>query len=110
MIHTVKGFSIVNGGEVFLECPCFLHDPTEKLAIRPFGKLDSSGSSDFSKLTVGIIFSQRGNPKNLQLKYINPFLLHWNKTANIKGKKTMLKPTRNPSYSGMANKLLADLV
>ena len=30
MIHTVKGFNIVNEAEivVFLELPCFLHDPT----------------------------------------------------------------------------------
>ena len=30
VIHTVKGFSIVNEAEidVFLELPCFLHDPT----------------------------------------------------------------------------------
>jgi len=30
MIHTVKGFSIVNEAEVyiFLEFPCFLYDPT----------------------------------------------------------------------------------
>ena len=29
VIHTVKGFSIVNEAEadVFLESPCFLHDP-----------------------------------------------------------------------------------
>ena len=25
--HTVKGFSIVNEADVFLELPCFLHDP-----------------------------------------------------------------------------------
>ena len=30
MIHTVKGFSVVNEAEAdaFLEPPCFLHDPT----------------------------------------------------------------------------------
>ena len=29
LIHTVKGFGIFNGaeGDVFLEFPCFLHDP-----------------------------------------------------------------------------------
>ena len=27
MIHAVKGFSIVNEADVFLERPCFLHDP-----------------------------------------------------------------------------------
>ena len=54
--------------DVFMELPCFFYDPTEKLAILTIGKLDSSGSSDFSKLIVSIILSQRGNPKNLQLK------------------------------------------
>ena len=28
VIHTIKGFSIVNEADVFLELPCFLHDPT----------------------------------------------------------------------------------
>ena len=30
MTHTVKGFSVVSEAEVdvFLELPCFLHDPT----------------------------------------------------------------------------------
>ena len=44
VIHTVKGFSVVNEAEVhvFLELPCFLHDPTN------VGNL-ISGSSAFSK-------------------------------------------------------------
>ena len=44
MIHTVKGFSVVNEVEadVFLELPCFLYDPTN------VGNL-ISGSSVFSK-------------------------------------------------------------
>ena len=44
MIHTVKGFSVVNEAEVdvFLEFPCFLYDPTN------VGNL-ISGSSAFSK-------------------------------------------------------------
>ena len=30
VIHTVKGFSVVNGEvDVFLELPCLLHDPTK---------------------------------------------------------------------------------
>ena len=45
MIHTVKGFSVVNEAEVdvFLEFPCFLYDPMN------VGNL-ISGSSAFSKL------------------------------------------------------------
>ena len=44
VIHTVKGFGVVNDAEidVFLEFLCFLYDP------RNFGNL-ISGSSDFSK-------------------------------------------------------------
>ena len=47
VIHTVKGVSIVNEAEVdfFLECPCFLYDPTN------VGNL-ISGSSAFSKPSV----------------------------------------------------------
>ena len=42
--HTVKGFSVVNKAEVgvFMEFPCFLHDPVN------VGNL-ISGSSTFSK-------------------------------------------------------------
>ena len=44
VIHTVKGFSVVSEAEVdvFLEFPCFLHDP------KKVGNL-ISGSSAFSK-------------------------------------------------------------
>ena len=43
VIHTVKGFSVVNETEdVFLELPCFLHD------TRNVGNL-ISGSSAFCK-------------------------------------------------------------
>ena len=44
VIHTVKGFSIVNEAELdaFMELPCFLHDPVN------VGDL-ISGSSAFSK-------------------------------------------------------------
>ena len=49
VIHTVKGFSIVNEPEVdvFLELPCFLHGPTH------VGNL-TSGSSVFSKPSLYI--------------------------------------------------------
>ena len=29
MVHTVKGFGIVNKVDVFLELPCFFDDPTD---------------------------------------------------------------------------------
>ena len=49
MIHTVKGFSVVDETEVdaFLEFPCFLYDPAN------VGTL-ISGSSSFSKLSLDI--------------------------------------------------------
>ena len=44
VIHTVKGFGIVNKAEidVFLELPCFFHDPTDVRNL-------ISGSSAFSR-------------------------------------------------------------
>ena len=49
MIHTVKGFSIVNEAEVdvFLELSCFFYDPVN------IGNL-ISGSSAFSKSSLNL--------------------------------------------------------
>ena len=49
VIHTVKGFSVVNKGEVdvFLELSCFFDDPTD------VGNLISD-SSAFSKISLNI--------------------------------------------------------
>ena len=49
MIHTVKGFGIVNKAEIdaFLELSCFVHDPAD------VGNL-ISGSSAFSKTSLNI--------------------------------------------------------
>ena len=49
MIHTVKGFGIINKAEidVFLELSCFFDDPAD------IGNL-ISGSSDFSKTSLNI--------------------------------------------------------
>ena len=47
VIHTVKGFSVVNEAEVFLEFPCFFYDPMD------IGNL-ISGSSAFSKSSLYI--------------------------------------------------------
>ena len=49
MIHTVKGFGIVNKAEInaFLELSCFFNDPTD------VGNL-ISGSSAFSKASLNI--------------------------------------------------------
>ena len=59
VIHTVKGFSIVNEAEVdaFLEFSCFFYDPKD------VGSL-ISGSSAFSKSTLNIWkFSVHIEPK-----------------------------------------------
>ena len=50
VIHTVKGFGIVNKAEVdvFLELSCFLHDPAD------VGNL-ISGSSAFSKSSLNMV-------------------------------------------------------
>ena len=49
VIHTVKGFSIVNEAEVdvFLKFPCFLYDPTDVSNL-------ISGSSAFSRSSLYI--------------------------------------------------------
>ena len=49
VIHTVKGFGIVNKAEidVFLELSCFFHDPTDVVNL-------ISGSSAFSKTSLNI--------------------------------------------------------
>ena len=47
VIHTVKGFSIVNEVEAFLESPCFFYDPMDA------GNLVSE-SSTFSKASLYI--------------------------------------------------------
>ena len=47
VIHTIKGFNVVNEAYVFLEFLCFLYDPTN------VGNL-ISGSSAFSKLSLYI--------------------------------------------------------
>ena len=47
VIHTVKGFGIVNEADVFLDCSCFLYDPTD------VGNL-ICGSLTFSKSSLNI--------------------------------------------------------
>ena len=47
VIHTVKGFGVVNKADVFLELSCFFDDPVD------VGNL-ISGSSAFSKTSLNI--------------------------------------------------------
>ena len=70
MIHTVKGFGIVNKAEidVFLELSCFFHDPAD------VGNL-ISGASAFSKTSLSIwkftvhLYAYNNNylPKQLEI-------------------------------------------
>ena len=56
VIHTIKGFSVVNEAEVgvFQEFPCFFYDPTD---------VDNlvSGSSAFSKSILNIYLEVHGS-------------------------------------------------
>ena len=63
MIHTVEGFLVVNEAEVdvFLEFPCFLHDPVN------VGNL-ISGFSAFSKPSLW-------PPNSMSLTHHPPFLI-----------------------------------
>ena len=45
MIHTVKGFSVINEGDVFLEFFCFIYDPSDVSNL-------ISGSSAFCKSSL----------------------------------------------------------
>ena len=47
MVHTVKGFGIVNKTDVFLELSCFFDDPVDVSNL-------ISGSSAFSKTSLNI--------------------------------------------------------
>ena len=47
VIHTVKGFSVVNEADVFLELSCFFYDPVDVGNLIPI-------SSTFSKSNLNI--------------------------------------------------------
>ena len=53
VIHTAKGFSIVNEAEidVFLKLPCFLHDPTNA------GNMTSDSSASSNNYLQGSLLS-----------------------------------------------------
>ena len=53
MIHTAKGFNIVNEAEidVFLKLPCFLHDPTSA------GNMTSDSSASLNNYLQGSLLS-----------------------------------------------------
>ena len=66
VIHTVKGFGVVNKAEVgifFLELSCFFYDPAD------IGNL-ISGSSAFSKSSLNF-WKFMGQKKEVYFKYIS---------------------------------------
>ncbi|CAM9784743.1 unnamed protein product [Rangifer tarandus platyrhynchus] len=48
VIHTVKGFGVVNEADVFLQLSCFFYDPAD------IGRMLISGSSALSKSSLNI--------------------------------------------------------
>ena len=57
MIHTVKGFGIVNKAEidVFLELSCFVHDPADVGNLIPHSSAFSKTSLNIREFTVHIL-------------------------------------------------------
>ena len=92
MIHTVKGFNIVNEAEVdvFLKFSCFFYDPTD------VGNLTAniSGSSAFSKSSLYLWSSQFTYFWSLAWRILSITLLACEKRANTKQDKPKEIPTR----------------
>ena len=78
MIHTVKGFSVVNEAEVdvFLEFPCFCSDPVD------VGNL-ISGSSAFSKTSLNIRKFMVHILMKPGMKNFEPYLLAYEMSAIV---------------------------
>ena len=57
MIHTAKGFGIVNKAErdIFLELSCFFHDPADVGNLISGSSAFSKTSSNLSKFTVHVL-------------------------------------------------------
>ena len=78
MIHTVKGFGIVNKAEidVFLELSCFFHDPAD------VGNL-MSGSSAFSKTSLNIMKFTMEYYSAIKKNAFESVLMRWMKMKPI---------------------------
>ena len=55
MIHTVKGFSIVNKADAFLELSCFFNDPTDFGNLISVSSAVSKSSLNIWKFTVHVL-------------------------------------------------------
>ena len=78
VIHTVKGFSMVNKAEidVFLELSCFFHDPAD------VGNL-MSGSSAFSKTSLNIMKFTMEYYSAIKKNAFESVLMRWMKMKPI---------------------------
>ena len=59
LMHTVKGFSIVNKADVFLKFPSFLYDPTSVGNILSGSPASSKPSLYFCKFSVHILLKPK---------------------------------------------------
>ena len=71
MIHTVKGFGIVNKAEidVFLELSCFINDPADVGNLISGSSAFSKNSLNIWKFTVHVLLkplSHQGSPRILE--------------------------------------------
>ena len=55
VIHTLKGFGIVNKAEVFLELSCFIYDPTDVANLISASSAFSKSGLNIWKFTVHIL-------------------------------------------------------
>ena len=59
MIHIVKGFSVVNEADVFLEFSCFSYNPVDVDKLISGSSAFSKSSLDIWKLLIHILFKPR---------------------------------------------------
>ena len=78
MMHTVKGFSIVNEIEVnvFLELPCFLYDPVDVSNLISDSSAFSKPRLDVWKFLICVMLS-------LACKILSMTLLAWEMSAIV---------------------------
>ena len=60
VIHTVKGFGIVNKSDVFLELSCFLNDPMDVGNLIPGSSAFSKSSLKIWRFTVHVLLLKPG--------------------------------------------------
>ena len=76
MIHTVKGFAVVNKADVFLELFCFFYDPMDVVNL-------ISDSSAFSKLSLYIWKLSIQYCWSLAWRILSITLLAWEENTTV---------------------------